>query len=165
MRVNTTKSEVLAISRQAIECHVSLDDTPLSQVSSLKYLGIEANNKGKIEDEFTSGVKKYDTNTTLLSSHFKDRHMPSRVKVFLYTTNLNRILLHGSETWFTTTKTKSTIQTTEICNFRLIYGVTWRDREALNIEPIIELIERLQSRWYGHVKRKPQDEGVHRILQ
>ena len=43
---------------------------------------------------------------------------------------------------------------------RLIYGVTLRDRvrsevirEKLNVESILDYIERSQLRWFGHVKR------------
>ncbi|KAI8513654.1 hypothetical protein Bbelb_079780 [Branchiostoma belcheri] len=53
---------------------------------------------------------------------------------------------------------------------RLIYGVTLRDkvrndiiRSSFSVESILNIIERNQLRWFGHVLRMPEGRDTNRI--
>ena len=55
---------------------------------------------------------------------------------------------------------------------RIIRGVTLRDRlrselirREMNVEPILECMERNQLRWYGHLKRMDDEEKLRMMLE
>ena len=65
-----------------------------------------------------------------------------------------------------TTKTESKLQAAEMRVFRLIKGVTRRDRirnvdvrEELQVRPLLEETQRNKLRWFGHVKRMDTEKG------
>ena len=161
MEINAKKSEVMVVSRTPRNCSVSVGETRLKETHSFNYLGAEINREGLMEGEITARIRKFGMNLQLLYPLLRDSHISRRVKTTIYTTILRPILMYGSETWSLTTKLKSRIQAAEMRILRLIHGVTKLDRvrntiirQALQIESILDLIERNQLRWFGHVKRK-----------
>jgi hypothetical protein len=69
-------------------------------------------------------------------------------------------LIYGAESWPLTTKHENRIIATETKFLRRIVGKSRRDkwrnnriRETLNQEPILNYIERISIKWYGHVVR------------
>lgn len=133
-------------------------------VEDFKYLGVIVNERCFMEKEITKRIESYTNNLRLMYPLLKERLIPSRVKVIIYKTILRPVLTYGSETWTLTTRLKSKIQAAEMRVLRLIKGVTRRDRlsnddirNELNIESILEFVERNQLRWYGHVMRMEEE--------
>ena len=67
---------------------------------------------------------------------------------------------------------KSRLEAAEMRVLRVIRGVSLRDRmrservrEELEVEPILEYVERNQLRWFGHVRRMEEGERSRRILE
>uniref|UniRef100_H3AD39 Reverse transcriptase domain-containing protein n=1 Tax=Latimeria chalumnae TaxID=7897 RepID=H3AD39_LATCH len=135
MKLSTPKSEIMVIRKDQEQGSVIVDDgTKLKQVSQCKYLGAQINVNGKIEEEITARIKKFSNNVASLYPLLKDRRVPKGTKILIYTT--------------------------------LIYGVTLRDklrnehiREQLGVESVLDIIERTQLRWFGHVKNGPSSTG------
>ena len=105
-------------------------------------------------------INKFNNNLHLLYPLLKDRNIPRKVKLVIYTTILRPVLTYGHESWTLTSRTRSKVQATEMKVLRLIKGVTRMDRirnvdirNELEIDDILKLIERGQLRWFGHVKR------------
>src|SRR5215469_6663558 len=89
----------------------------------------------------------------------------------IYKTILRPIFLYGSECWTLNTAQKSKMKEAEIRVLRVIRGVSRRDRlrsgavrEDLNVEPILECVERNQLRWFGHIKRRQPGDRLRSIL-
>ena len=85
---------------------------------------------------------------------------PRKCQITIFKTLLKPFLLHGAETRFLATKTRLRIQAAEMRVLRLIRGVTRRDRfrnvnirRILEIQPLLNDIEKSRLRWYEHVKR------------
>jgi len=90
----------------------------------------------------------------------KDEFIPRKSKLIIYQSILKPILLYGAEVWSLTSKTESSLQAAEMRVLRTIVGVTRRDRirnatirEKLRVIPLLEEVERMKLRWYGHIMR------------
>ena len=91
----------------------------------------------------------------------RETSIPREVKIHLYKSILQPILIYGCETWVLTERLKSKLQAAEMKVLRLIKGVTKFDRNRnvdirrnLGIEPLILTIEKSQLRWFGHLRRR-----------
>ena len=110
--------------------------------------------------ELTQRISNLYKNVGMLYPLIKEKLVPQKVKVLLYTTILRPILPYESECWSLNTKHKSRVEAAEMRVLRLIKGVTKRERlrsdnirKELGVLPILTFIERNQLRWYGHIRR------------
>ena len=160
MKLNTRKSKVMVLSRQRNNCEIYVEGNKLEEVNNFKYLGVNYNNAGQMQVEIDKRIAKYSKNLGLLYPLIKEKHIPEKVKIQIYTTILKPILLYGSESWVLTTKMKSKLQAAEMRTLRLIKRVTRLDkqrnediRKSLKVESLLNNIEKNQLRWFGHVQR------------
>ena len=144
--------------------NISLEGQALQQCTNFKYLGVMFNNKSDPQLEITHRINKFNNSLHLLYPLMKDRNIPRKVKIIIYTSILRPVLTYGHESWTLTTKTRSQIQAAEMRVLRLIKGVTRLDRlrnedirRELEVEDIFKFVERGQLRWYGHVKRMDEN--------
>ena len=160
MKINKEKTEVMVISRTPQEMDITLENHTLKQCRHFKYLGVKFSEENDTKVEVDHRMNKFNNNLRMLYPLMKDRYIPRRVKTLIYTSILRPILMYGYESWALTTKTKSQLQAAEMRVLRIIKGVTRLDRirnadirRELGVDNILELIEKGQLRWYGHVKR------------
>ena len=160
MRMNKGKSEVMVLSRLQKDCTIYAEEKKLKEVDTFKYLGVNFNNTGVMEKEIDKRIAKYSKNLGLLYPLLKEKAIPTKVKVTIYKTVLRPILTYGCEAWVLTQKLRSRIQAAEMRVLRLIVGITRLDRirntvvrKGLEVDSILDYIEKTQLRWYGHVKR------------
>ncbi len=135
------------------------------------YLGVLFSDSNRQQQEINRRINKYNTNLYLLYPILKDRNVPTKCKSIIYNTMISPILFYGSESWSLTKKTKSQIQAAQMRTLRLIRGVTRLDRmrnddirEELGVDSVLELIEQNILRWYGHIKRMPEERFPRRSL-
>lgn len=171
MRISRSKTEVMMVGRRRRTCNINLDGQQLKQVENFKYLGVVVNEKTLQEKEIASRIGKYNGNFHLFYPLLKDKHVPIKSKLVIYTTILRPLLIYSSEAWVLTTKTKSQIQAAEMKTLRLIKGVTKFDRlrsenirRELGVDSILDIIERGRLRWYGHVKRMDRSRVAKKYL-
>ena len=105
-------------------------------------------------------IAKYNSSFGALYPLRKEKYIPRKCKLEIYRTMLKPILLYGAESWVLDTRAQSKLQGAEKRVLRAIKGVTRRDRvrnldirRELRVEPLLEEIERIQLRWFGHVMR------------
>ena len=160
MKISRPKTEVMMLSKNQEVMNIRLDDHTLKQVNEFKYLGVMFGTENDILLELNCRITKFNSTLSLLYPLIKDRHVPSKAKILIYTSILRPILLYGHEAWSLTKRTKSKIQACEMKVLRIIKGVTRRDRirneiirQQLGVESILKVIEKSQLRWFGHMKR------------
>ena len=160
MKISKEKSEIMVLSRVPHNPDISLEGQVLHHCTNFKYLGVMFCDKNDPEQEINNRINKFNNNLHLLYPLLKDRNIPRKVKLVIYTTILRPVLTYGHESWTLTSRTRSKVQAAEMKVLRLIKGVTRMDRirnvdirNELEIEDILKLIERGQLRWFGHVKR------------
>lgn len=164
LRMNKRKTEVMKIARVREELNIEVDGERVREVEKFKYLGVTVNAGGEMEGEIEERIAEYSSKVRRLYPLLKNRHVPRKVKVVIYTTILRPTLIYGSEAWTLTTRTRSRVVAAEMRVLRVIFGVTRWDRKRnedvrreLNVEPIENLIVKQQLKWYGHVRRMNPD--------
>ena len=171
MKISKQKTEVMEISRVKDGCNIYIENIQLKQTASFNYLGVLFDEENKHQTEITNRLNKYNGNVNALYPILKDKNVPSKAKVIIYTKVLRPILIYGAETWSLTKKSESRVQAAEMRVLRMILGVTRRDRirndvirERLNITSVLKIIEKSKLRWYGHVKRMEENRYPRKYL-
>ena len=101
MRFNVTKCEHLRVSRVGLDddslCTISMDQSPLTQVSHIKYLGVTIDYKLTFEQHMTSICKKASGVLHMLMRNL--RRARPKTRAFAYRSICRPILEYASQTW------------------------------------------------------------------
>ena len=98
--------------------------------------------------------------------------MPVKLKVKIYCTVVRPVLIYGSETWALRRKEEAKLERTEMRMLRWIMGISLRERlendeirRRAGVMKITEVIRESRLRWFGHVLRMDDEEGVKKALE
>ena len=163
MRISTSKSEAMVLSRKPVVCPLQVGREPLPQVKEFKYLGVLFTSDGNMEREID---RRIGAAGAVLSSLYRTvvtkRELSQKAKLSVYRSIFVPTLTYGHEGWVMTERTRSRIQAAEMRFLRRVAGFSLRDRvrssvirEGLGVEPLLLRVERSQLRWFGHLSRMP----------
>uniref|UniRef100_A0A669C209 Reverse transcriptase domain-containing protein n=1 Tax=Oreochromis niloticus TaxID=8128 RepID=A0A669C209_ORENI len=163
MRISTSKSEAMVLSRKRVECPLRVGDEFLPQVEEFKYLGVLFASDGRREPEIDRRIgAAAAVMRTLHRFVVVKRELSVKAKLSIYRSIYVPTLTYGHELWVVTERTRSRIQAAEMSFLRRVAGLSLRDRvrssairEGLRVEPLLLHIERSQLRWFGHLTRMP----------
>ncbi|KAJ8012365.1 hypothetical protein DPEC_G00041950 [Dallia pectoralis] len=163
MRVSTSKSEAMTLSRKPVECLLRVGNESLLQVKEFEYLGVLFASEGTMEREIgrrigAAGAVLHSLHRTVVTK----RELSRKAKLSIYRSIFVPTLTYGHESWVMTERTRSRVQAAEMGFLRKVAGLSLRDRvrssvirEELGVEPLLLCIERSQLRWFGHLVRMP----------
>ena len=165
MKISTTKTEVLHLSRKPVQCFLPNDRVKLKQVEKFKYLGVAFTSDGTQDEEMDIRISKAGAVMHALHrSVVMKRELSQKAKLAVFRSIFVPILTYGHESWVMTERMRSRVQASEMRFLRRIKGVTLLDKvcnseihNSLNVESLLLRIERSQLRWFGHVSRMPQE--------
>ena len=173
MKISTTKTEVLHLSRNPVKCSLQVDGVPLKQVEKFKYLGVTFTSDGRQDDEID--IRSGKASAVMRALHYSvvmKRELSKKAKLSVFRSIFVPILTYGHESWVMTERMRSQVQACEMRFLRRIHGVTLLDkvrsseiRDSLKVEPLLLRIERSQLKWYGHVCRMPMERISKQALQ
>ena len=163
MRISTSKSEVMVLSRKRVECPLQVGGEVLPQVEEFKYLGILVTSEGRMEREIDRRIGAASAVMRALNrSVVVKRELSRKAKLSIYRSIYVPTLTYGHELWVMTERTRSRVQAAEMSFLRRVAGLSLRDRvrssdirEGLRVEPLLLHVERSQMRWFGHLMRMP----------
>lgn len=95
MKINTKKTEVMHVDRNKENLVIIVEDQPLKQVNNFTYLGVNINEENAQQMELNKRINKYNANTSMLYPLLKDKNVPRRCKVIIYSSILNPVLMYG----------------------------------------------------------------------
>jgi len=172
LKLSVGKTEYLMVGRGAVVDTLKLGEDEIVGTESFTYLGSKLESQNNMATEILNRISKYTKNVAALYPLLREKSIPRKVKMSIYTTILRPTLIYGSETWTLTEPLKSKLQAAEMKTLRLIFGVTLRDRKrnadirkVLKVEPLILTIEKNILRWYGHVRRMKPSRRVKQIVE
>ena len=172
MKISKEKTEVMLLSKEQEEMDVVIGGSVLKQVDWFEYLGVYFGTGNDMILELNHRISKFNGTLALLYPLLKDRNIPRKVKMIIYTNILRPILIYGHEAWALNTRLKSKLQTCEMRVLRVIMGVTRLDRlrnsdirRELGVESLLTLIEKGQLRWFGHLKRMNNNRYARRYYE
>uniref|UniRef100_A0AAY5KR82 Reverse transcriptase domain-containing protein n=1 Tax=Esox lucius TaxID=8010 RepID=A0AAY5KR82_ESOLU len=151
MRISTSKSEAMVLSRKRLACPLQVCGECLPQVEEFKYLDRRIG--------AASAVKR-----SMYQSVVVKKELSRKAKLLIYRSIYVPTLTYGHELWVMTERTRSRIQAAEMSFLRRVAGRSLRDRvrssvtrDELRVEPLLLHIKRGQLRWLGHLFQMPPE--------
>ncbi|GKA25896.1 retrovirus-related pol polyprotein LINE-1 [Tanacetum coccineum] len=99
-----------------------------------------------------------------------DKRIPSNLKGKFYRVAIRPTMLYGSEYWPITKAQASRVEVAELRMLRWTYGKTMVDmipngvfRSELGVDSIFDKMREGRLRWFGYVKKRPQNALVRRV--
>ncbi|XP_061537112.1 uncharacterized protein LOC133404806 [Phycodurus eques] len=163
MRIGTSESETVVLSRKRVACPLRVGDEILPRVEEFKYLGVSFTSEGRTEREIDKriGAASAAMRTSYRSVVVK-KELGRKAKLSIYRSISVPPLTGGHELRVVTQRTRSRIPAAEMSFLRRVSGLSLRDpvrssviREDLRVEPLLLRIERSQMRRLGHLIRTP----------
>lgn len=173
MKINVKKTKVMHIGPTYKAINIILNREQVEQVSKFKYLGVQIDREGKMEDEIQERIQSATNLFHGLSGPFLgNKTIKTRMKMIVHKTIFRPILTYGSESWILPKGLKSKVQAIDMKYLRKVKGVNKRDhirneviKKDLQVGGIVELIEQKQLRWFGHLNRMNDDRPVKLVWQ
>ncbi|XP_029984805.1 uncharacterized protein LOC115415389 [Sphaeramia orbicularis] len=153
MKINTSKSEAMVLSRKRVECPLRVGEDVLSQVDEFKYLRILFTSEGRMEREVDRQIGAASTvMRTLNLSVVVKRELSQKAMLSIYWLIYVPTLTYGHELWVMT----------KMRFLHRVAGLSLTDRvrsldiwEGLGVESLLLHVERSHLRWFGHLVRMP----------
>ncbi|XP_056588515.1 uncharacterized protein LOC130408985 [Triplophysa dalaica] len=163
MRISTSKSEAMVLSRKRVACSLQVGGEFQPQMEEFKYLGILFTSEGRMEREIDIRIGAASAvMRSLYRSVVMKKELSRKAKLSIYRSIYVPTLTYGHELWVMTERTRSQIQAAEMSLLRRVAGRSLRDRvrssvtrEELRVDPLLLHIEGGQLRWLGHLFRMP----------
>ena len=163
LNINIGKTEYMqncAPSSQLL-APLHIDNVPLKEVQSFKYLGSHISSNCHLDDEISYRVQQANRAFGRLSTRvFHNKNLTVSTKVSVYNAIVLSSLLYGSETWTLYRQQMRSLESFHMRSLRRILGVTWKDKvpntEVLRRTGSVSVenvIHRNYLRWLGHTVR------------
>ena len=144
IKISTTKTEFMCLSRLPKQCSFQIGGVPLKQSEKFKNLGVSFTSDGRRNSELDIRIGKAGTVMHQLHrSMVLKQKLCIRAKPSIFRSVYVPILTYGHECWITNEKVGSRVQAAEMEFLRRISGLTLFDkvksadiRESLNIESL-----------------------------
>uniref|UniRef100_A0A6Q2ZFL9 ribonuclease H n=1 Tax=Esox lucius TaxID=8010 RepID=A0A6Q2ZFL9_ESOLU len=164
MKISTSKSEAMVLSRKRVACPLQVGGECLPQVDEFKYLGVLFTSEGRMEREID---RRIGAASAVMRSMYRSvmvkKELSRKAKLSIYQSIYVPTLTYGHELWVMTERTRSRIQAAEMSFLRRVAGRSLRDR--LRVEPLLLHIERGQLRRLGHLFRMPPERHPGKVFR
>ena len=162
------------------KCKITIGSEQLEEVSEFKYLGSMLCKNDTMESEIRERVIQGRRAIGELGSVIRGRSLSIEVKKNLRESIVLPTLSYGSEMWKWNTSDQSKIRAVEMTYLRAGVGVTRMDRisneevyerygmaeEKPGVDcGVVEWVKRNALRWYGHVRRMPEERMTKKVYQ
>ncbi|KAM7380977.1 hypothetical protein PAMP_004240 [Pampus punctatissimus] len=145
MRISTSKSEAMVLSRKPMDCLLRVGNESLLQVKEFKYLGVLFTSEGTMGREIDRRVRA--AGAVLQVFHrtvVTKRELSQKAKLLIYRSIFVPTLTYGHERWVMTERMRSRVQAAEMGFLHRVAGVSLRERvrssairEGLGVEPLL----------------------------
>ena len=161
MKISISKTKILNLSKNLVQCFLQVGGVSLQQVEKFKYLGVAFTSDGKQDEELDSRSGKASAVMRALHhSVVLKRELSKKAKLFVFKSIFVPIFTYGLESCNMIERVRSQMQASEIRFLRIIKGITIFDKhrniaicESIDFESLLFRIERSQLRCFGHVSR------------
>ena len=110
MKISSTKTETMCLSRQPKQCSLQIDGVPLKQSEKFKYLGVSFTSDGRQNSELDIRIGKASTVMRQLHrSVVLKRELCTKAKLSIFRSVYIPILTYGHECWIMNEKVRSRV--------------------------------------------------------
>jgi len=115
MKISTTKTEVLHLSKNPDQCSLQAIRASLKRVEKFKYLGVVFTSDGRQDEELNTRMGKASTvMRALQNSVVTKRELSIKAKLSVFKTVFDPILTYRHESWVLTERIRSQVQASEM---------------------------------------------------
>jgi len=147
------------------------DGVGLEKVKSFRYLGDVLDCAGDVGAAVTARIRCGWGKWRELAPILLRKDVSLELKGLLYRVCVRSAMLYSSETWALRVEDVKRIEGAEMRMLRWMGGFSWADRRKnsevramMDIVPVEEVMRMRRLRWYGHVERKNDEDGVKRAM-
>jgi len=119
---------------------VTLNGEPLEETDSFIYMGSTINKNGGTDEDVKARIQKARVAFIMLRQIWRAKQIKINTKLRLFNSNVKAVLLYGSETWRSTQKTLTRIQTfinkclCQILTDNISNTTLWKITKQLTVE-------------------------------
>ncbi|XP_068690189.1 uncharacterized protein [Montipora foliosa] len=110
------------------EVNVVVEGQPLENVKEFSYLGSVLDTLGGTDKDALTRIGKARAVFIMLKKVWASKELSVRTKLRIFRSNVKTVLLYGSETWRTTKRIQSRVQSFVNNCLRRILGICWKDK-------------------------------------
>ena len=145
----------------------------VERVESFVYLGDKLNAAGGCLSAVTARVRAGWKKFRELGGVLCGKKWSVRLKGRVYRTCVRTAMIYGSETWTMRKVEENVLRRAERAMVRMMCGVKLGDRksscELMSMaglsEDVVVVARKSRLRWYGHLLRKTEEDGIRRALE
>ncbi|KAK2183276.1 hypothetical protein NP493_316g02064 [Ridgeia piscesae] len=161
LNINRSKTTRIMKANTKNNNPITMNGEPLEETDSFTYLGSTINKHGGPEEDVKARIQKARV-AFIMRTIWRAKQIKNNTKLRIFNSNVNAVLLYGSETWRSTQNTLTRIQTFINKCLRRILHLKWTDKiynttlwKMTKQLPIANEIKKGKWRWIGHTHRKP----------
>lgn len=160
LKLNVKKTKLMVINGHG-EPPLCVRQEPIEQVANFKYLGATKTDKGDCSKDISARIAIGKRRMLDLNNIWKNRSIPTTLKVKLIKTLIWPVMIYGTEGWTLRKKDERKIRSAEMWCYRRLLRVSWTEhRTDANIlqqlgerRSLLELVIRRKLTYFGHACR------------
>jgi hypothetical protein len=146
------------------------DGEMVEEVKTFRYLGDVIDSEGGVERAVRARVASAWNKWREISALLRNEGVPLVHRGAIYEMCIRPVLLYGGENWALTDRVRNILITCDRKMLRYMAGISWEDRvcsdevaRRCGLVEIDRIITAKRLRWFGHVKRRMEDEPLGRV--
>ena len=174
--LNAKKTKVMNISGTALQhgpSEIKVNKISLENVSSFKYLGSTKKSDGTCKEDISTRIGMAKQRMVQLNNVWKDRSIPTELKVKILKCLVWPIMLYGCETWTTKKAEEKRIEAAEMWFYRRLLRVSWTEHrtndnilQELGMQKcLLNVITKRKLNYLGHAIRNKNTGLMRTVLQ
>ena len=171
LKINVSKTKILKINSNNND-PITVEGENLEVVEKFTYLGSVINHQGGTTIDVQTRINKVRFSFSQLNNIWNSGNISYKTKLRLFNSNVMSVLLYGSETWFLSTRSQSSLQVFINKSLRRILKIFWPNtisnvdlHRRAEILPVSDIIKTRKWRWLGHTLRKEDDDITKQALR
>lgn len=171
LRINIQKTKDMRINTNNHQ-NLMIDNTPIENTNRFCYLGSIVTKDGGANEDIGARIQKAKLAFASLNKFWSSSTINRKTKIRVFNSNVKSVLLYACETWLTTEKLSSTLQTFINKCLRRILGIRWPDTisnsdlwRITNQREVKHTIMERKWKWMGHILRRNQTNITRQALQ
>ena len=156
--------------RAEAQRNLEVGEESVEIVDSFRYLGDTMTSEGGVESAVRDRISSAWNKWRELASLLVNQSIPLKERTKVYCACVRSVLLYAAETWPLTERLEGLLSSCDQRMLRYMAKIRWQDRvtneevrERCGVEDIGVRIRGARLRWFGHVKRREENNILRRV--
>ena len=176
LKLNAKKTKFMHIKGTNPTCQppsIKINQASLENVDDFKYLGSIKRANGTCRKDITTRIGMAKQRMVQLNNIWKDRSIPTNLKMKILKCLVWPIMLYGCEAWTTKKADDKMIETAEMWFYKRLLRIKWTDhrtndsilQELRTSKSLLSIINKRKLKYIGHISRNQNTDLMKTIFQ